>query len=333
MGRKENALIEYCNQKQRFAELVNEFLFEGESYLRAEELEDADRRQEHGSGKKRKTLRHRYRDVSKRANGLKVHLVIGAEMQEHVDYAMVLRSMDMDTLGYLGQKKRISEMYLHSESRLSGDEYLSRFRKSDRLIPEVTLVLYLGEQPWDGARNLYELLDFERVPEKARKYIQNYNLHILDVKHTADEEFQKYPRDIRFLLMFIKYTEDKEALAKLGELTGCDVIDTDTFDALTEYTNEPELMKWKEKEEKDGEVSMCKGIRDLVADGRAEGKAEGEIKKLLELIQKKIQKGKSLTDTAEELEETEENIAGLYNLVKSHPGEPMEKLLDLIKEQ
>lgn len=30
--------------------------------------------------------------------------------------------------------------------------------------------------------------------------------------------------------------------------------------------------------------------------------------------------------------EKEENITGLYNLVKSHPGEPMEKLLELTKE-
>lgn len=84
----------------------------------------------------------------------------------------------------------------------------------------------------------------------------------------------------------------------------------------------------KEKEEKDGEVSMCKGIRDLVADGRKEERTE----RLIELLKKKIQKGKSLAETADDLEEAEENITGLYNLVKSHPGEPMEKLLELTKE-
>lgn len=55
MGKKEDSLIEYYNQKQRFAELMNGFLFEGKPCLKAEDVTDADRRQEHqtrGRGEK-----------------------------------------------------------------------------------------------------------------------------------------------------------------------------------------------------------------------------------------------------------------------------------------
>lgn len=328
MGKQEDALLEYCNQNRRFAELANGLLFGGETYLKAEELTDVDRRQEHSSGRGRKRVRHRYRDISKEAKGLKIHLIIGAELQEHVDYVMPLRVMDMDVLGYLRQRKLIAGKLRQSGITLSRDEYLSRFRKDDRLTPEVTFVIYLGDEPWDGARSLHELLDFNQVPEQARQYVENYRLHILDVRHTSDEELRKFPSDIRLMLFFIKYTEDKTALANLQALTGCETIEEDTFEALAQYTNEPKLIEWKKKEGKEGEVNMCKGLRDLIADGMADGVAMTQ----LNLIQKKIQKGKSLSVIAEELEETEENIQKFYELIKKHPEDDVTKLLELWKK-
>ena len=64
---------------------------------------------------------------------------------------------------------------------------------------------------------------------------------------------------------------------------------------------------------------------------KAEEKAEGKIQSLIILIQKKVQKGKTLTETAGELEETAENISGLYTLIKEHPNEDVEKIMELMK--
>ena len=83
----------------------------------------------------------------------------------------------------------------------------------------------------------------------------------------------------------------------------------------------------KKKHEKDGKVNMCKGLRDLMADERAEGKTQT----LITLIRKKVQKGKTLAETADELEETAENISGLYTLIKEHPNEDVEKIMELMK--
>ena len=74
---------------------------------------------------------------------------------------------------------------------------------------------------------------------------------------------------------------------------------------------------------------MCKGLRDLLADERNELKTQT----LVTLIQKKVQKGKTLAETADELEETEENISGLYTLVKKHPNEDVEKIMELMKAE
>lgn len=296
MGKKEDALIDYYDNAGRFAQLVNGWLFDGEEYLKPEDFEDADRRQEHrnvlsGSGGKGLQLRHRFRDLYKSTKEIGTHLLIGTELQETVDYSMPLRVMDMDVLTYLRQKKKLSDGHVPEDYTRPG-EYLSQFTKSDRLIPVTTLVLYLGESPWDGAQSLHELLDFGKLPKKVRRRVRDWAIDVFDVRHTPDEEFQRFPGDIRFMLLFIKYTKDKEALARLKELCGQEIIGRDTFEALAAYVNEPELLRWEEAREENregAEVNMCEGIRALVADGEDRGRTKGEerVNRLNEILYEK----------------------------------------------
>ena len=94
--------------------------------------------------------------------------------------------------------------------------------------------------------------------------------------------------DIRFMLMFIKYTKDKKALADIRQLCGQETIAEDTFDALADYMNEPELWKMKEKAGTEkGRINMCEGLRELMADSKAEGREEtllNSIKNLMETL-------------------------------------------------
>ena len=53
-------------------------------------------------------------------------------------------------------------------------------------------------------------------------------------------------------------------------------------------------------------------------EGRTEGKAEGDTVRLLRLIQRKITRGKTLAEIAEELEDTEEAIRPLYEAVHKY---------------
>ena len=67
---------------------------------------------------------------------------------------------------------------------------------------------------------------------------------------------------------------------------------------------------------------------------REQGMAKGELKKLFSLIQKKLQKGKTLSETASELEDTEEHLLPFYEAVQQHPDLTAEQLADLFtKEQ
>ena len=197
---------------------------------------------------------------------------------------------DMDVISYTHQKELLAAEHRRKKdlNTASSGEFLTGMAKGDRLAPVVTLVLYLNDKPWDGARSLHEMLNFKNISEKAKKYIENYNIHILDVCHTPDRELQKFPPDIRFMLMFIKYTKDKKALADIRQLCGQETIAEDTFDALADYMNEPELWKMKEKAGTEkGRINMCEGLRELMADSKAEGREEtllNSIKNLMETL-------------------------------------------------
>lgn len=96
-------------------------------------------------------------------------------------------------------------------------------------------------------------------------------------------------KDIRFLLMCIKYAKDKEAFSRLRELTGTAVVSEDTCGTIAEYLGEPELLKKGTGAE--GGRDMCEAIRALVEDGRNEGMREGRREGMQEGMREGRQEG------------------------------------------
>ena len=88
-------------------------------------------------------------------------------------------------------------------------------------------------------------------------------------------------------------------------------------------------MKAIEYEDMIREKAEAEGRAKGEAEGRAEGRAEGEYKKLISLICKKLQKGKSVVEMAEALEEEVEYIADIYNIVIRHaPDYDVDKIYE-----
>lgn len=57
------------------------------------------------------------------------------------------------------------------------------------------------------------------------------------------------------------------------------------------------------------------------AEGRAEGLAEGRKKEKIALINRKIARGKSLEQIADELEEDKDSILPIYNIICKMPSD------------
>ena len=88
-------------------------------------------------------------------------------------------------------------------------------------------------------------------------------------------------------------------------------VDVDTGMVIGAFMNSNSIMNEMENKKEGGCVDMCKAMEDWAADERA----EGEENKLVELIRKKIAKGKDITIIADEVEETEDVVR---QLMKRH---------------
>lgn len=266
MGRKENPLVNYYNDARHFAELMNGWLFHGRKYLRSEDVSDEDRRLLARSAKRQ------YRDIFKRVRGVRIHLLIGMELQEHVHYAMPLKVMDYDTIVYNQQKSRISSRHREAED-LKEDEYLCGFAKTDRLCPVVTLVLYCGlNKEWDGAESLHELLDMKSVPD----YVADYPIHVLDICHAPDARLKEFPLDICFMFQVMKNMYRPEKMMKfLEELPDGEVIEEETFEAIADYMDSPRIKEWSEKVWQGGNYNMRNAFDEILEAERQKGIATG----------------------------------------------------------
>ena len=96
--------------------------------------------------------------------------LITLENQEYIDYSMPLRVMLQQALAYDAQLRDIKSQNKNHSLQGSG-EYLSKVKKTDRILPVVVLVAYWGEDKWDGAKSIHDMLKFEPRTEVMRQFV------------------------------------------------------------------------------------------------------------------------------------------------------------------
>lgn len=161
-------------------------------------------------------------------------------------------------------------------SGLSSGEYLYGFKRSSRLCPVMTFVLYSGVEKWGGPTCLHDMLDFTEIPVLIRKIIPDYKINVISIREIQDTSMFK--TDLRYVLDFLRCAEDKEKLQKLvEENTYVKEMAEDAYDVVTNYANIQELAIVKEQYKEAGEVDMCKAIKEMIEEGRMEGRIDGII--------------------------------------------------------
>lgn len=285
MGKHDEVLGRYFADNNRYADLINGFVLNGKQLVKAEDLSIMDSRV-HGQKKNNSS---KYRDLIRRTAFGVNFAIIGIENQEEVNYAMPVRSMGYDVREYERQiSKRRKELQV--EKKLPAAEFMSGLRKEDRLHPCITFVLYYGDE-WDGSKDLVDLLDLSELPDELCKYVNNYPVHILDIKKFENTEV--FYTDLKQVVEFIKYSKDKRKLKELSERNSCYMeLDEDAYEVAVAFTGADELLAVKKKE--GGE--MCQALKELLQDERAEGREEGREEvslRMNSLIQKLLYAGRS----------------------------------------
>ena len=226
-----------------------------------------------------------YRDVAKGVRNERIFAVLGIENQSEIDYAMPFRVLELDFVNYARQMQIIRECHEAEWKAEEGHrrrppgftsgEYLGRFLRTDRIVRCVTLVVYWGEEPWDGPMRLSDLFETETEAPCAVQV----DMNLLDVCRMSDEEICSYTGELRTVFGFRKYAENKERLGRFIAVNRehfSNVSET-AMNALEELTHSPELKKIKTSEylTAEGGYNMCRGIQGMIQDGKMDGIREG----------------------------------------------------------
>ncbi len=295
----------FFSDDSRVADIINGVGCDGEQVVTEDDLQEADTQSQ-----------AMYRDcVRKVAFGVNF-AIVGIENQETIDYSFPARNMEYDANSYKKQVKEIKKKNDKHPELLSKEEYLYRFRKDDKLHPIVTFVLYADTKPWDGATSLHELLDFENIPDILKDKVSDYKMNLINIREIKDTSI--FRTDLKQVFDFIRCADDKDALL---ELVNGDAyyqkMDEDAYEVAIQYAKAEQLVTIRENDKNEEGINVCKGITDLIEDGRLVGKAEGEAigEARGEVRTKNIFKlylaGKSVEEIAQTCGVTIEKVEGL----------------------
>ena len=292
LGTKDSKAKEYLSDNTRFSEICNYVLFDGEKVIKPENLKECDTTEVlsvFGIDKKQ-IVKQKWRDllksVSVKHTGQMYVILIGAEAQTDIHYAMPVKTMIYDALNYGEQVNEAKKCHWKNKDYRSSDEFLSGFTLDDKLTPVITITLYLGTTQWDGPRSLAEMMP--QMDERILPFINDYRINLLNPLEITD--FSKFETGLRPLFELLKNASDEE---KLNDLITKDEtftrVDVETVAAINLFAGTD--IKYDEKEEV---VNMCKAWDDHKKRGIQEGIQQGMQQGIQQGIQQGVQQGRCL---------------------------------------
>ena len=184
-----------------------------------------------------------------------------------------------------------------------GAEYLSGVSLTDRLKPVVTVVFYHGKGEWETCRELHDMLEF-KGNEEIRPYVANYRMNLVIMQELKEETFRTSLRELVGVMKRSEDTGELRAYIKENK-ERFDRMDDGAYEAIGALTGKEDWMEYGKKPE--GGHSMWKALEGFIEEGRIEGRKEGRQEgsrtKLIDLVCRKLRKGKDANEIADALEE------------------------------
>lgn len=260
----------------------------------------------------------RNRDVVKKMSDGVEFNILGLEIQDKTHYAMPLRTMTYDALGYIKEYNHIKKQHkLNKDSFSSPEEFLSGIDKSDRFHPIITLVLYYGDSLWDGPSCLADMMI--SMPDNIKAYFSDYKLNLVQILDS--DKYTFYNEDVRDVFNIARSIYNKDIDSIFNEYKTRN-IDNEVMKLISVLTATPQIMNLCKPNEQGGKVNMCKAMEELKAEWQSEGRNEGinkgielgidteKVNSIISMLEFGITKEQILTKyTKEDLERAEAAIA------------------------
>lgn len=269
MSNKNTVSHNYMSDNTHFADAINYFIYEGRQVIRPEDLVKEDVIEEIIIKKLDDMVTsQKIRDVVKgatiKSDGHVTFAILGIENQSEIHYAMPVRNMVYDALNYASQVTKRARQLRTSEEKLSGAEFLSGFRKDDRLNPVITIVINWSDKKWDGPTHLKDMMP--DMDQELADVIWDYGINLID-PHSI-ENFEKFNSMLGDVLEFIKRQNEEDYLRNMVKDKGKEwILDIDSVCAINTFTgaNIPIVGQ------KEGKMDMCRATASLVEEGMEKG--------------------------------------------------------------
>jgi len=308
---KDVSLKTFWRDNEHFADLFNATVFNGKQVLKPDKLTEMDTDVSatiHSKSYNESITRNR--DVVKKMSDGVEFNILGLEIQDKTHYAMPLRTMTYDALGYIKEYNDIKKHHkLNKDSFSSHEEFLSGINKSDRFHPITTLVLYYGESLWDGPTCLSDMMI--SMPDNIKAYFSDYKLNLVQILDS--DKYTFYNEDVRDVFNIIRniYNDDFDSIYREYESRNVDI---DVMELICNITSVPKLMDLCTDTEQGGTVNMCEAMKRFQAECESKGMKEGidseKVNSIISMLEFGITKEQILTRyTKEDLERAEAAIA------------------------
>ncbi len=158
------------------------------------------------------------------------------------------------------------------ESRgFSQDEYLSRFYKTDRLLPVMTLTVFYSAEEWDGPLTLREM--YSGLEDAVMQHVPDYRVNLIAPGNMTEYEIGEFQSSLKEVLLYIKYSKDKEKLQEVTQkYKNFRSLERQAADVINAVTNSKSQYQ-KEQEA----VDVCMALEEMKMDSKREGEIKGSV--------------------------------------------------------
>ena len=209
-----------------FADVFNYYIYNGQQTILPQQLTERDTTEiviPYGIDGAAVPIQ-KFRDVQNlctiKTDGILDYILLGAEAQSDIQYAMPVKNNLYDAIDYAAQVEQVTKSHRRAMKeakkpkqsnnpnksnepiiRPNSGEFLSGFWKSDRLIPSLTVTIYFGVDEWDAPLSLFDMMEIK--DPRILSCLDNYHVHLIAPAHMAYEDILKFQSNLREVLLFI----------------------------------------------------------------------------------------------------------------------------------
>ena len=302
MGKANSVTKLFLNDNEVFADAFNYLIYDGKPVIQPEQLKPLDSNvvaivnAEEGVPKWIEKNRDVFKQINAMTDGKNAYLILGVENQTDISYIMPVRNMLYDAMEYTSQIAEIAKHHLKNKDTYANNgEFLSGFRKDDKLIPVITLVIYFGAEPWDGPRCIHDML--ATTDEDVLALVENYNIHLITPDSLKAEDLVKFKSELQVVLGAFQHLGNENDMNTF--LKGQKRSKNMSYEAA-QVLSVLAGIKIKSKLKKGEQVDMCKAWDDHYENGRQNGIREGKEEGLVFSVRNVMKKLNTSVESAME---------------------------------